>query len=164
MDTISHTLWGYGLFGFRGRPWLAALFGAMPDLVSFGVFAVTRLADGSFTLGKPPLAIIPPWVFTVYDYSHSLIIALAAVAVAYRLRREIGFAMWAWPFHILLDFPFHARSYFPTKLFFPLSQITFDGIPWSNPWVWFPNLAGIFILFAWRAAKSRGNKQARPDE
>ena len=36
MDTFSHALWGRGLFGFRGHPWLALMWGAMPDLVSFG--------------------------------------------------------------------------------------------------------------------------------
>lgn len=41
MDTFSHALWGYGLFGFRKSPRLAypkfaALMGAMPDLISFG--------------------------------------------------------------------------------------------------------------------------------
>ncbi len=37
MDTLSHALWGRGLFGYRGMPWLALFFGAMPDLASFGV-------------------------------------------------------------------------------------------------------------------------------
>ncbi|GIT57595.1 MAG: hypothetical protein Ct9H300mP18_10240 [Candidatus Neomarinimicrobiota bacterium] len=37
MDTLSHALWGRGLFGHRGMPWLALFFGAMPDLASFGV-------------------------------------------------------------------------------------------------------------------------------
>ena len=30
MDTLSHALWGKGLFGYRGNPWLALFFGAMP--------------------------------------------------------------------------------------------------------------------------------------
>ena len=39
---------------------------------------------------------------------------------------------------------------FPTQLFFPISDFSFDGIHWSNPEVWFPNLAGIIILFIYR--------------
>jgi hypothetical protein len=36
MDTLSHALWGKGLFGYRGKTWLALFFGEMPDLFSFG--------------------------------------------------------------------------------------------------------------------------------
>ena len=59
--------------------------------------------------------------------------------------------MLAWPFHILLDFPFHSKEYFPTKLLYPLTDFSFDGIPWSNPEIWFPNISGIIILFIYRA-------------
>jgi len=37
MDTFSHALWGYGLFGYKRYPWTAIFFGAMPDLISFGL-------------------------------------------------------------------------------------------------------------------------------
>ena len=43
MDTLSHTLWGKGLFGYRKYgPW-ALLFGALPDLLSFGLYFLVRL-------------------------------------------------------------------------------------------------------------------------
>ena len=35
-------------------------------------------------------------------------------------------------------------------LFYPLTNFSFDGIPWSNPEVWFPNISGIIILFIYR--------------
>ena len=54
--------------------------------------------------------------------------------------------MLAWPFHILLDFPFHAKSYFATPLFWPFSDFSIDGIPWSHWYIWYPNVAGLIIL------------------
>ncbi len=51
MDTLSHALWGYGLFGYRKHARLALLFGALPDLCSFGAYLVSRLIDGSFQAG-----------------------------------------------------------------------------------------------------------------
>ena len=30
------------------------------------------------------------------------------------------------------------------------ADFSFDGIPWSNPEIWFPNIAGIIILFIYR--------------
>ena len=47
MDTLSHALWGKGLFGYKGHWKLAIFFGAMPDLVSFGVLFIVKFFSGS---------------------------------------------------------------------------------------------------------------------
>ncbi|HEY0906024.1 MAG TPA: hypothetical protein VGE17_02370, partial [Methylophilus sp.] len=73
MDTFSHALWGYGLFGFRKYPKFAALMGAMPDLISFGALFFTRLVDGSYTWGKPALASLPAWIYPAYSVGHSFV-------------------------------------------------------------------------------------------
>ena len=46
MDTLSHALWGKGLFGYRGYGKLALFFGAMPDLSSFGLLFVIQIIYG----------------------------------------------------------------------------------------------------------------------
>ena len=112
MDTLSHALWGRGLFGYRGLAWPAFFFGAMPDLFSFGILIIYRLISGDYTHviggGPPPLNSIPWWVFINYDISHSFVSAFICIAIVRRFNKNIAFAMWAWPFHILLDFPFHS--------------------------------------------------------
>jgi membrane-bound metal-dependent hydrolase YbcI (DUF457 family) len=155
MDTLSHTLWGGGLFGFRSRLKTALLFGALPDLGSFGPWLAYRLLTGRFEPGKPELAIIPDFVFAAYDVTHSLLVAALAVALAWRWRPELGFAMLAWPFHILVDIPTHSRAFFPTPFLWPVSDFTVNGIPWGTPWIWYPNLAGIAVVFAWRLWRRR---------
>ena len=150
MDTLSHTLWGGGLFGFRGHMRLALFFGAFPDLVSFGLWIPQRVLEHGFQAKPPALDTIPAWVFTSYDFSHSLLIASLTIALVAPWRKGIAFAMLAWPFHILLDIPFHSADFFPTRILWPLSMWAFDGISWTNPWVWFPNLAGLAMLWAWR--------------
>ncbi len=164
MDTVSHALWGFGLFGYRRFPWLAAFFGAFPDLVSFGVLFIKRIVTGEFHFGAPPLDTIPQWVFISYNYSHSFIIAFLFLGIVSIFRKNWAFAMLGWPFHILLDFPFHTKAYFPTKLFWPLSNITIDGIPWTHPAIWFPNLAGIIILFLLRWRLKQGAIQSSLDK
>ena len=164
MDTFSHTFWGLGLFGHRGFPWLAAFFGAFPDLVSFGILFIKRIVTREFHFGAPPLDTIPQWIFISYNYSHSFIIAFLFLGIVSIFRKNWAFAMLGWPFHILLDFPFHTKAYFPTKLFWPLSNITFDGIPWTHPAVWFPNLAGIIVLFFWRWRLKRGSIKSSLDK
>ena len=152
MDTLSHALWGKGLFGYRKYRWFSLLFGAIPDLLSFGLYFVINLLINpfSFKAGKPSLEQIPDWVFTMYDFSHSIIIAFIFIIIAYSINKDFCFPMLAWPFHIILDFFTHSIQYFPTPIFWPISNYRFDGIPWSNPYIWFTNIFFIIILFIYR--------------
>ena len=160
MDTLSHALWGRGLFGYRGYKWLAIFFGAMPDLFSFGILIIVRIFSGHYFSGNytysgpPSLENIPDWLFFNYNLSHSFTIAFLFIGIVYFFNKSLAFPMLAWPFHILLDFPFHSEENFPTKFLWPLTYFSFDGIPWSNPEIWFPNVAGIIILFIYRNRKS----------
>ncbi|MDP7483920.1 MAG: hypothetical protein QF763_05675 [Candidatus Marinimicrobia bacterium] len=150
MDTFSHAFWGRGLFGYRGHPWLALFFGAAPDLFSFGILILVRLTTLQFPTEAPPIETIPWWVFVNYDISHSFISAFTAIAIVSRFRKDLAFAMLGWPFHIVLDFPFHTKEFFPSKIFWPLSDFTVDGISWGQPKVWLPNLAGLILLYSYR--------------
>ena len=84
MDTISHALWGKGLFGYQKYKWWPLLFGAIPDLASFGVYYLFNLIinPSSMKFGKPELSEIPSWVFNLYDISHSMIIAVTFILIA----------------------------------------------------------------------------------
>ena len=150
MDTFSQAIWGRGLFGYRGYPGWALFWGAAPDLFSFGILFFIRMVTFEFSVGKPPIETIPWWVFINYDISHSFISAFIVIAMVWRVNKPFAFAMLGWPFHICLDFPFHSKEFFPSKLLWPLTDFSFDGIPWNRPEIWFPNLAGIGLLFAWR--------------
>jgi hypothetical protein len=124
----------------------------MPDLASFGVLIVINIFSGSIPQfsGPPPLESLPDWLFLCYDISHSYVTAFIVIGIVYRFRKDVAFAMLGWPFHILLDFPFHPKEYFPTKLFYPITDFYFDGISWSNLYIWLPNITGIIIIFIWR--------------
>ena len=152
MDTLSHALWGKGLFGYRKYRWFSFLFGAIPDLLSFGMYFVINLLINplTFKLGKPSLDQIPNWVFIMYDFSHSIIIAFIFIIIAYSINKDFCFPMLAWPFHIILDFFTHSIQYFPTPIFWPISNYRFDGIPWSNPIILVVNIVCIFLLFIYR--------------
>ena len=157
MDTLSHALWGKGLFGYRGHRWLPILFGVFPDLLSFGTLFLIRIVNGDLNYsGLPTLESLlqlepfPKWVFTLDSITHSFVVAFFFVTLIYYLKRELVWPMLAWPFHIALDFAFHTKELFPVKLFWPLTNYSIDGISWSHPIVWFSNLAGIIILFLFR--------------
>ncbi|TXI44816.1 hypothetical protein [Methylophilus sp.] len=155
MDTFSHALWGYGLFGFRKYPKFAALMGAMPDLISFGALLLLRVIEGNYSVGKPALVTLPAWIYPAYTVGHSFVIAFAVIGLVAVWRKDLAFAMLAWPFHITLDFPFHSLQYFATPMFWPISDFKVDGIPWSHWYIWWPNVAGIIILLAYRYRQKR---------
>lgn len=159
MDTFSHALWGYGLFGYKRHAALALFFGAMPDLISFGAFMLMQVISGHFHMGKPPIESLPPWLFTNYAVGHSFLISLSVIALVRLWRKDIAFAMLAWPFHIVLDFPFHAKAYFSTPIFWPISDFSIDGIPWSHWYIWWPNVAGLVILLSYRYQQKRRFKR-----
>ena len=152
MDTLSHALWGKGLFGYRKYRWYALLFGAVPDLLSFGVYFLFNflINPNNMKMGKPAIEDIPNWVFGLYDFSHSLVISFIFILIVYRINKDFCFPMFAWPFHIVLDFFTHSTAYFPTPILWPISNYKFDGIPWSNPFIWFGNVICIILLFIYR--------------
>ena len=155
MDTLSHALWGKGLFGYRKYRWYSFLFGALPDLFSFGIYFIHSIFFSSSPLmGRPTRSEIPEWVYSLYDISHSLVIASIFIFIAYKINKEFAFPMLAWPAHIILDFFTHSIEFFPTPILWPISDFKFDGIPWSNPIVFFANVICIFFLFVYRRKKT----------
>ena len=151
MDTLSHALWGKGLFGYRKYRWYSFLFGALPDLFSFGIYFIHSIFFSSSTvMGRPTRSEIPEWVYSLYDISHSLVIASIIIFIAYKINKEFAFPMLAWPAHIILDFFTHSIEFFPTPILWPISDFKFDGIPWSNPIIFFTNVLLIFLLFIYR--------------
>ena len=158
MDTLSHALWGKGFFGYRGKPYWSLFFGVLPDLFSFGIYyIITLLFNPQNIPSRKPQFTDDHYIHTLYDFSHSLLIAAICVGIVYiMINKNFAFAMLAWPLHILVDFPFHTAEYFPTPILFPLGElwpildIKFDGISWIEPYVLFPNFAGLIILYIYR--------------
>ena len=58
--------------------------------------------------------------------------------------------MLAWPVHIIVDLLTHSVEFFPTPIFWPLSDYRFDGVPWSNIYVFITNIILIFLIFFYR--------------
>ena len=160
MDTLSHALWGKGLFGYRKYRWYSFLFGALPDLFSFGIYFIHSIFfSSSPVMGRPTRSEIPEWVYSLYDISHSMVIASIIIFIVYKINKEFAFPMLAWPAHIILDFFTHSIEFFPTPILWPISDFKFDGIPWSNPIIFFTNVLLIFLLFIYRRKKTNSLKK-----
>jgi hypothetical protein len=146
MDTLSHTLLGAalcsksGLGGGRrgavdagGRPkildwtvWAAVLFGFLPDFCSLGWYLSWQV----ISRGAVEWRAFPPYIFTLYDITHSLVIAGAVILVLRLIKPALALPALAWPFHLLSDMVTHGEGRFTTPIFYPISDYGFHGFNW----------------------------------
>ncbi|PIN74380.1 hypothetical protein COV20_00455 [Candidatus Woesearchaeota archaeon CG10_big_fil_rev_8_21_14_0_10_45_16] len=131
MDYFAHGFWSYIVFHWTKRPWLAVLFGLLPDTLSWAVYFFYRLIfqEG---FGKPMLEKIPDWVYMLYNISHSLIVCTVVLTVVFLIYKKWIYEMLAWPLAIIVDVFTHTRDFLPTPFLWPLSTYVFDGISWGT--------------------------------
>jgi membrane-bound metal-dependent hydrolase YbcI (DUF457 family) len=155
MDTLSHGLWAIvlvkGLFK-KVNLWLAFLFGVLPDVIPFGIPFMTMILSGAKPSGDPSSFHFPSYVQPLYSITHSLIIAVFVFLLIYLITKKAYVWMLGWPLHILVDIPTHSKEFFPTPLFYPISNFAVDGVNWGNPYIFFPNwiLLITLLIFVFR--------------
>ena len=156
MDVFSHGLWGGVAFGRKNRRSFitACAFGVAPDLLSFGVlfvlmvFGFTTLPD--FSLEPPDPTSIPQYVHALYNVTHSLVVFMGIFGLLWLYVKRPVWESLAWMLHVLVDIPTHSYDFFPTPFLWPVSGLMVDGVPWSSPWIFIPNvilLAGAYLWF-----------------
>jgi len=167
MDIFSHGLWGAIALGrcSRKRFWMAFLFGVAPDLFSFGlVFANGLWLHGlEFFrgIGHPPdPSLIPAYVYHLYNLTHSLVVFGFAFGLVWLLRGKPLLEMGAWGLHLGMDIFTHSDAFFPTPFLWPLSDVTFDGLPWTDPRIFVPNVLLLALLYAWFFFKRKKSNHA----
>ncbi len=153
MDIISHGLYGGIAFGRKSKIsyWKAFFFGIMPDLFSFGIFFamnILMLASGpDFEKGPPDPSLIPTYVHSLYNVTHSLIVAALVIGGVWLFLKKPMIELFAWPLHILVDIPTHSTAFFPTPFVWPVSSFRIDGVSWGHPYIFFPNVIFLVILY-----------------
>ena len=154
MDTLAHGLWGgIGFYPQGGKRFAAAFaLGMAPDLLSFGLFHVTRpgwlkLRFAGDISGPPPLSMLPEFIFHAYNLTHSLVVwGILFVLIWLALKRP-PWPFLAWALHVLCDIPTHNSSYFPTPYLWPLPTPYVEGISWATPWFMVTNYTGLLMAY-----------------
>jgi hypothetical protein len=147
MDTLSHYLWVVALYWQHPKRWIIGLFGALPDLLSFGPHIVESLFAG--TLGRPELHTIPDYVFVMYDLTHSLVVFAVVALVLWFAARDWFWLIWGWALHILIDIPTHSAEFFPTPFLWPISDFMIDGISWGVVWFMIMDVTLLVAVYTW---------------
>ena len=163
MDIVSHGLWGGVAFGRKNKRnfGIAFFVGMMPDLLSFGIYFITNLLGITEhpKIGHPDPASIPHFIYQLYDISHSLIVFAVVFGLVWFFRKKPQWLLGAWLLHILVDIPTHSFEFFPTPLFWPVSDFKVNGINWGDPIIFFPNLFLLFVFYSAWYFKSRKLKE-----
>lgn len=156
MDIVSHGLWGGLALGRTSRRsfWTAFGFGTVPDLFSFGLVFANGLwvhgLDFFNGLGHPPdPTLIPAYVYSLYNATHSLVVFALVFSLVWLLRGKPLMELGAWGLHIAVDIFTHSEAFFPTPFLLPLSDLRVDGVPWSDPRIFFSNVLLLAALYAW---------------
>lgn len=162
MDIVSHGLWGGIALGRASRRsfWTAFAFGSAPDLFSFGLVFANNLwvhgLDFFKGLGQPPdPALIPAYVHSLYNATHSLLVFATVFALVWIVRGKPVMELGAWGLHIAVDIFTHSEEFFPTPFLWPLSDLHVDGVPWSDPRIFFGNVLLLAALYAWFLLKRK---------
>jgi hypothetical protein len=168
MDIISHGLWGSVAAGRKSKKsfWTAFVFGVGPDLLSFGIFFGAGVLGLShrpdWEAGPPDPQLIPRYVHSLYDLTHSLVIFAVVFALVWLVRKKPLWEMSGWGLHVLMDIPSHSSRFFPTPFLYPVSDFTINGISWAQPVIFIPNVAGLvvaYLLFLWSWRKRKKSAQ-----
>ncbi len=180
MDVFSHGLYGGALskivsektgrsMSFRQSVW----WGVFPDLFAFAIpmaWMFFQVLFGNVNFSELPrpgnshllqtsstAAEVFGWSSTLYNYSHSLIIFALVFLGVWMFRRKPPLEMLAWVTHIFMDIPTHTAQFYPTPIFWPVSDIKFSGISWGTPWFMVLNYTVIITLY-WVFRKRKKTK------
>ena len=153
MDIVAHGLWAgiaTAAVGLRVQlprrtvP-LAVGLAMLPDVLQIlPIAAYSTFSSGSFadlteyanaTPGNEPE--MPPalslLVHHLHCVMHSAIVAAIVTAVAMWWQRGLWFPLLGWWSHIVIDVFTHSADYYPSPVFYPVTQRGFDMVAWNTP-------------------------------
>jgi hypothetical protein len=159
MDIFAHALWaGAGAkklndkFEVESKPKISpgwtAFWGVFPDFFAFTIpfialFYAVIFQGVNLTQFRGPHSVASSGTVgsafelapTLYQYSHSLVIFLTIFILTWIYFKRPRFELLGWALHILIDIFSHTAEFYPTPLFFPLSNWKFlYGVSWGNPY------------------------------
>lgn len=90
---------------------------------------------------------VPPIVGFIYSFTHSGLLWLVAVGIAYVIVKRVPFFLVGWGTHIALDIFTHDAGHFPTQIIYPLSDFHINATAWSNPVVFVCTYAALLVCY-----------------
>ena len=149
---------------------LTVVMAALPDLIHLlpmiawwifgngtaaGLYAYATASPGQ----EPPM---PHWVqhfaHHLHCIMHSAITTAAAALLLWLALRTLWLPLLGWWSHVVIDVFTHSAAFYPSPVFYPLTQQGFDGIAWNTPWFMLLNyglLVAVWSYLSWRRWRVR---------
>lgn len=156
MDFVSHALWGATIIRKKPEVWWAALFGALPDLLT-AVYGFFKTKKNYFKYLKDIAENERPneSYFKVYYFFHSFIPISVIALIILIIKPALVIITIPYYLHIIMDIFMH-RGVWATRIFYPLSNFHFQGKNWwQHKWIIIFNWAALIVtnliifLFKW---------------
>ena len=160
MDILAHGLWTNVMYkaipetrNNRKLTYWGIAFGLLPDLVSFtpvfiyGLYALIFKHQAFFA--GPPGPDNPFFNYAVqsYNYTHSIVIWLAATILLWIILKKFPIIMLGWALHIFIDIFSHTEAFFATPFLFPISGFKISIVSWAHPVFMLINYSLLIILY-----------------
>lgn len=155
MDIIAHGLWTNAAFYKKYRDdkknrYLAVLFGLLPDLVSFAPSFIALFLTGlhfDFDQALHSQKWFYLWGRESYNYTHSLVVFAAVMAIIAVIRKgKIFWPLAGWGVHVAIDI-FSHKYFFQTPFLFPLSDFKISGLSWGQPAFMITNYSVLAVVY-----------------
>ncbi len=133
-------------------PGILTSIAALPSLLSY---ALTRFTQewGEVQSVETAAALVEatpyvhPMIGFLYGFTHSALLWLVVVGIAYLVVKRVPFWLVGWGTHIGLDVFTHDAAYFPTMLVYPISDFHINATAWSNPVVFGLTYAALLVCY-----------------
>jgi len=86
----------------------------------------------------------------LYNYSHSIVIFIVVFGLIWIFKRRPYYELLGWALHIFIDLPTHRYDFFPTPIFWPISEWRFKyGISWDESWFMKLNYLALAVVYSY---------------
>jgi hypothetical protein len=104
----------------------------------------------------PPL--VEMLVHHLHCILHSAILAATITVLIWELYGAFWLPLLGWWSHIVIDVFTHSVDFYPSPVFYPLTQNGFDGIAWNTPWFMVLTYSALILTSIWLPLNARQAK------
>jgi len=189
MDVVSHWLWGMAVTHGKIKGRFSGAMGVIPDLMAFVPVMIISIFTGHRNPGVDNTTRTEdfhPLSWEIYQWSHSAVTVFIGFLLTWLYLHRYGTPkiisrfyltpmsavkqaalIWLpWLLNIITDIPSHTLQFFPTPVLHPISDWRYDGTRWSEPSIWFTNLAILAVVWIgviWLERRRKASYQISAD-
>ncbi|MBW3019938.1 hypothetical protein KY334_01465 [Candidatus Woesearchaeota archaeon] len=150
MDILAHFLITYLVFIRHPNVLILSIIGILPDILSLSSHFINFVYSKAKNKKKKKISRLSLFL---YRFNHSLIIFTLIFSLVYLIDKTFVIYTIPWLIHIISDIPTHSKKEddledFSTKIMWPLSDFSFNGIEWHRKYLFFKVYLLLLVAYA----------------